>query len=96
MRSKPTREVIDCFRNVFGFREIDEMLCSGLHDKVFLASRINANDPEADAAGGDLRSEVTQSCRAWSMKDRKAFGKRFVKLTTAGTEQNDPVSALGV
>lgn len=61
MGAQPAREVHHVLGDVLAGGEVDEVLRPGLQDQVLLAPVVDADDPQADAAGGDLRRQVAET-----------------------------------
>lgn len=73
VRTESTREVLDILLHVLGCGKVDKVLRARLQDEILLAARVNANDSQTDAAGGNLRGQVTEPWRKCDQKHFKAM-----------------------
>lgn len=61
VRAQTIREVVDLLGHVLGGGKVDKVLGARLQDEVLLAPRVDADDAQADASGGDLCCQVSET-----------------------------------
>lgn len=96
MSPETSCDVLHLFYDILTGSEIDEVLRPGLQDEVFLAPGVNANDSQADSAGGYLGSQMTEASRKTVSYANLRSPFRSGKLTATCAEEDDPVTTFGV